>query len=473
MAIPMNMQYMMSQLSGFTRNTIRIEPQASNSLSSKGNALISCVLPTNAVVNMKSFTCRALCKSFGVPAASGAAESEVYSLLPAGGIAAAVERISWAAGGLALDSSPSSYSVINRMKQNCETGIATFMSDQRVLGQSCIEPIDMSKVGNDSQGKPLETQENKYQGQEKHLAQTQWWGFSEVAPECLSTSILPELRFTMQLNSGAGWLPCQFRGTELGDRTPKVANANYTAGAEGYFTMTDVYFTIEVMSVQGNLLQEMVQRRLAEAGSIRLPYKGYTVFSSSNDGPGGSCRGSISTQSLNRVYGFQLSGEASPSGYTGPAQLASTKYQPPIPCRGSPSLSHIQCAHNFTSAGVSSSKVKILNSPFFLFTADPYDNFVALLNAQSRTYAKNSGGLIGSQDQWRENAWVNLVQLSHTPDNVRLMSGLDLSSVNGSVSFDVVGATAGDNKWKRTFMMILESSSTLVVGPQRAVALTV
>ncbi len=458
---------MMSQLSGYTRNTIRIEPQASNSLSSKGNALISAVLPTNAVVNLKSFTCRALCKTFGVPAASGASESEVYSLLPAGGIAAAVERISWAAGGLALDSSPSSYSVINRMKQNCETGIATFMSDQRVLGQSCIEPIDMSKVGVSG------TQENDYQGQAKQLAQSQWWGFSEAGPECLSTSILPELRFTMQLNSGAGFIPCQFRGTELGDRTPKVANSDYTNGAVGYFTMEDVYFTIEVMSVQGNLLQEMVQRRLAETGSIRLPYKGYTVFSTSNDGPNGSCRGSISTQSLNRVYGFMLSGESAPGGYTGPAQDASTKYQPPIPCKGSSSLSHIQSAHNFTAAGVNSSKVKILNSPYPLFTPTVYDNFVALLGAQSRTYAKNSGGLIGSQDQWRDNAWVNLVQLAHTPDSVRLMSGLDLSSVNGSVSFDVVGETTGNNKWKRTFMMILESSSTLVVGPQRAVALTV
>lgn len=459
MSLPSNVSFMMQSLANYSRNVIRMEPNAANTLSTVGNSMVSVNLATNSVVNLKSFCMHADCSTEGIPASAGATYSEVYALLTS--IPDALHRISWQAGGMSLTNSTGNYNVIKRMKDNVEMGIQKFMSDSRVSSRAAIEKY--SELRAQTAG----TQENTKQGQAAHLTCSHWLGFTEAAPQYLPTSILPELRFTAQMSSETGFIPMQFRDTALGDRTPKEANANYPATKPKYI-MNNIYFTIEVISLNG-VLQELAAQRLAEAGSIRIPYKEFQIFSNSNDGAAGSCRGSISTQSLDRVYSFMRSGASTPAGYE-PAHDVYTQAQPPVKVDGSPSYSCVPAAFNFTGYNVATSKLKILNSPYPLFDPTIYDNFVALQAAEDRCCDGQRGGLIGSASQWENNAWVNLVQLCHSK-NVRLVSGLDLSSVNGSLTFDVSKASLPYD-WKRLHHIMTESTSVLTVGGGRSVAIT-
>ena len=44
----------------------------------------------------------------------------VYALLPKGGMASVIDRLSFSAGGIALDSATASHSIIRMMKENLE-----------------------------------------------------------------------------------------------------------------------------------------------------------------------------------------------------------------------------------------------------------------------------------------------------------------------------------------------------------------
>lgn len=456
MDVPADLRYMVSQLAGYSKNTVKIQSLNQNRLSTSGGATqLKFSLPVSSIVNMESLSMHATCQTYGVAAsgANGADANGVVALIPRGGISALLDRVSFSAGGIALDSGHSLYNLVYAMKENIEKSADKFMSDDRVLAQSTIDvPAAPSDATN--------------WGQSKQLVQNNFLGFTQCQPCYVDASMLPEIFCVLQI-ADSSVLPVQYQNTSLGNRTPlNPPSAGAFTGTECRFALEDIFFTIEVVSVGNGVLSALQERLLERDQAIDLPYKQHQVFTTDSSGSSVSLRGSCSTMSLDKIYGcFRNTAPAS----DGPVPLADpyNQQQPPTQCADNTSFAYQQAFCNLMSSGVQTWSFRINNSPYPLYKADALDAYNYAVCANDRTYRKDAGSLVGSQDTWKNNCWVACQRLSHN-DDVRLVSGMDLRSINSQINFDVDGSAAGSTK--RQAILITEQTSMLRIGQGRSLA---
>lgn len=456
MDIPSDMRYMVAQLSGYSRNTVKIQSLNQNTLSTNGGATqLRFSLPVSSIVNMESLSMHGSVQTYGV-AASGAAGADangVIALIPRGGISALLDRVSWTAGGIALDSGHSLYNLVYAMKENIEKSSDKFMSDDRVLAQSTIDV-------------PAAPSDSTNWGQRKQLVQNNFLGFTQCAPCYLDASLLPELFCTMQL-ADSSVLPVNYQGTTLGNRTPLNAPpAGKFNGSECRFAIEDIFFTIEVLSVGNGVLSALQERLLQRDGSIDCPYFQHQVFTTDASSAGVSLRGSVSTMSLNKMYGcFRNTAPATDTPV--PLMDPYTQQQPPVKAEDNCTFAYQQAFCNLISGGIQDWSFRLNNSPYPLYKADTLDAYNYAVCANDRTYRKDAGSLVGSQDTWKNNCWVACQRLSHN-DDPRLVSGMDLRSINSQINFDVGAAATGS--FKRQAVLVTEQVSMLRIGEGRSLA---
>jgi len=299
--LPNSVLFFTQAISNYTTNTIKLNTLNQATLKSDGATQLRLAMPVNSYAHMSSLSLHCQCNTFGKEATgtSGADNNAVYALIPRNGPHALIQRLAWNAGGIALDNSTTPYHVIYALLQNMKKGTQKYMSDDKVLQQSIIEPIDMSKVGNDGNGDPLQTQENLHQGQSKHFVVNNLLGWTQCQPSVFPLQIVPEMFLTLQITDKSV-LPIQYQGTELGQRTP--ANTTVFNGTECEFELKDIYFTLEVCNFGNGMMDQLVQRVMMEQGSVSVPYPVWNTFTQEQTGPGGTIRGSVSCMSLDRVY---------------------------------------------------------------------------------------------------------------------------------------------------------------------------
>ena len=451
MDLPSDLLYFTSQIQNYSRNCVKLQTLNQTTLSTKGATQLRLSLPVNAIVNMKSLAMHCKFQTVGVNETTPGAGNQVYALIPKGGIQSAMDRVSYTAGGVALDNGFSSYNVVQTIKENNEKSINKYMTDDRVTQQSTVEPF---VVGESTWG-------DTNVGQERELTQNNWLGFSECHPCFLDMNLLPEVFVTMQISSN-GIVPVQYAGTALGVRTPAVANGNFT-GSECSYNLADIYFTAEVVSIGSGLYDALTERLLAERGSVDVPYRTYNNFSSDFSSAGGSIRGSVSTMSLDKMYGVFRNAAAAGAGANYDEYW---RQQPPVIAADNTSFAFTNAATNFISAGIADWSFRLNNSPYPLYNPSTMDAFNQVIMSNGRSYSKNEGGLVGSAETWKNNCWNACVQLSHDNDVSRI-SGVDLRSINSQITLQTNQSAAS---YARQAMLVTESTSVLRIGPGRAVA---
>lgn len=437
-SLPKSLLYMTTQISNFTRNVVRVNSLNQDSLSSNGVQQIRVAMPVNAVLNLKSLSMHAKCTTVG---AVGTDSTEAnHALIPKGGIAALLDRVTWAAGGLALDNGPVPYHVIHAVKENLEKGSQKYLSDDRVLAQAEIE--DRTKHANPAAAS---------YGQQKDLIQNNFLGFTQSHPSYLDFSLLPECFCTIQC-APSHVLPGQPSTGQLGD-------ALVAGGRNFSYSLTDIYFTVEVCQIGSGMYDALTQRLLQERGSIDIPYPQYQTFSTTtgpNQGVDGGIRGSVSCMSLDRMYVVAR-------------DRAYTNVAPPVRCENSIGSAFQQLAINFSSQDTDSWQFQLNNAPMPMYRADTLDAFNYAVCAEDRTYSHDRGCLVSSQEEWQQNKWCSTMRLCLDNEPTRL-SGVNLSSINAQVVWDVTtdgsaGPTAGCQ-----IMLITKQTSVLRVGQSRACA---
>lgn len=451
MDVPADLRYMVQQLAGYSKNTVKIQSLNQNSLSTNGGATqLRFSLPVSSIVNMESLSFHTRCQTYGVGESPAGAANAVVALIPRGGVSAMLDRVSWSAGGISLDSGHSNYNVVYAMKENIEKSADKFMSDDRVLANSTISvPTAPSNATN--------------WGQSKQLVQNNFLGFTQCAPCYLDCSLLPELFCTIQI-ADSSVLPIQYQGTTLGNRTPLNASVGFS-GQECRYSLDEIFMTVEVLSVANGMLSALQERLLARDGSIDVPYFQHQVFTTDSTSAGVSLRGSVSSMSLNKVYGCFRNSAASASAV--PTMDPYSQQQPPVKAEDNVSFAYQQAFCNLISSGIQDWTFRINNSPYPLYRADTVDAFNYAICANDRTYRKDAGCLVGSQETWKDNAWVACQRLSHNNDP-RLISGLDLRSINSMINFDTTASSTGS--FQRQAMLITEQVSMLRIGEGRSLA---
>ena len=447
---PKELLYYTSQISNFTRNCVKVNSLNQTSLASDGVQQIRLALPVNSVLNLKSLTMYGEVTTEGVAASAAAGSQAVHALIPKGGIGALLERVTWAAGGVALDNGATPYYVIQALRDNLEKGYSKTQSDDRVLQQSEIEDKDSNA--------------NTSLGQTKHLMQNNFLGFTAAHPQYLDMSLLPECFCTIQC-APSYVLPVQQANLQLGEAiTPAV---NVTAAQGVKYKIANIFFTVEVCSIGSGMYDQLTQRLLQERGSIDVPYSQYQVFQSTSSETGmAQINGSISCMSLDRMYALARN-NAGDTSYT--------RVQAPVKCENAVGCSFSQRATTFQCGSVATSaeakqvtwQFQLNNAPMPMYRANALEAYNYAVINEDRSYASQAGSSVTSQKDWFQTKWVASQRLSFDNDPTRL-SGTNLSSINAQIIFTPNDSTAV--KEKLQMMLITRQSSVLRIGMSRACA---
>lgn len=443
-SLPQSLLYFTSQIANFTRNTVRVNSLNQNSLSSNGVSQIRLAMPVNAVLNMKSLSMHGTVSTSNMGGTPNAA-----ALIPKGGIGALLDRVTWSAGGIALDNGPVPYHVIAAVKENLEKGNDKSRSDDRVLQQSEIE--DRTKHPN-----PVANSN----GQTKDLIQNNFLGFTECHPAYLDMSLLPECFCTIQC-APASVCPVQSLTAALGE--PLSGTPPALAGTPQY-SIDNIFFTVEVCQIGSGMYDALTQRLLAERGSIDVPYPQYQVFASSTPAQSVSdIRGSVSCMSLDRVYAV-----ARDNG----TNTAWSKSQVPVRCENAVGNCFQQKAINFAAYDTQDWAFSLNNAPMPMYRADRVDAYNYAVCAEDRTYSKNRGSQVSSQEEWLNNKWCATQRFCLDNDPTRL-SGVNLSSINAQIVYNPQGGHASTPAMPDgglQMMLITKQTSVLRIGQSRACA---
>jgi hypothetical protein len=452
--LPSNVLYYVNQIAGYSKNTAKLQNLNSTSAGpGAGASQTTVTMPTNAIINLKSLSLHCTYESTGVPAETGGANPQnnkaIYGLIPKGGISALVQKLSWSAGGIALDNGPTPYSVIYAVKNTTENSFDKMMSDQKVLNNSVIQPYDVQYDPNGTR-----------KGNGADLICNEWYGFSESAPCFLDTNLLPELRLTIQWE-GNNVIPIQYEsGNGLGN---PQAGTDATTGVCTY-QLKDMFWTVDCVSFSNGLLDAMNERMMRDDGALDVVYPQYQVFSVDASGSTNSIRGGVSTMSLDRVYGLQRNSKVE-AGKTLPKSY--DQQQPPIQCAdGAVGTNFNQAFTNFGALGVTEYQFKVNNTPYPMYREKLLGGYNSIVTSNARTYKHNEGSQIGSAKCWTDNFFTPMISLNH-PSDQRFISGLDLRSINSQINWDIYGTGNTDS---RQILMMTQQTSLMKIGGGRSLA---
>lgn len=452
-ALPSSLLYYTQQIANFTRNQIKINPLNTNTLKSDGAQQLRVSLPVNSIANMKSLTMHTKMTVKGVeenPAGSGA--NAKGGLIPRGGAAAVLDRVTFACGGVSLDNGTTPYYAVQAVRENLKKGSQKYMSDDCVIAQGVLEEHETIPAGGADQS--------------RKLAVTNFGGFTECEPCFLDLNLIPEVQVTIQL-APAYTVPFQWQNRALGE--DKIVAADNTT--ECQFELADIYFSLEVIQIGSGIYDALTQRVMAERGSLDVPYPQFQVFRSSSGTQ--SATGSVSCMSLDRIMVVNRGrGSASEDSEKYPDYQTQSHAHGPVP--GSKTWSCTQLATKFCdnskttaapTGAPSTWQMQVNNAPRPLYRVDTEaESFAIAVNADDRTYSHSRGGLVSSQDMWKDWAWCAVQRLKFDEDPRRL-SGLNLSSINSQLAYTPTPNIPGCE-----VLMITEQTSILRIGGGRAVA---
>lgn len=465
--LPESLIYFTKRLTNFSVNTVKLQSLNTQKLASNGATQLRVALPVNSIINMKSFSMTGTVRTYGV-AEEGGNNNAIYCLIPRGGIQALMDRISWSCGGIQLDNGTSAINLVQNTKCWLEKTNDKVLSDGGVLEQSYFEPID-----------PTDSWASTNQGQEKELVANNFLGFTECEPTWVDSSRVPEMFATFQL-ANKGVLSIQAENSPLGQQF-WVANPNFT-GTECEFEIDDIHFSVEVCSIASGLYDAVVSEILQARGVLEVPYKTYQSFSTDVSSAGSSIRSSVSTMSLDKIYGFFRNNSVyqatlGDNGTVYPTAGANqyAPYNPwniqqaPIECEGNIGVGFESHYFNKVSAGISEWNFRVNNAPLPLYNPSVVEAYNYVVVSNDRTYSKVEGSMVGSQDTWRDNACAFMVRLNQNNDT-RLISGMDLSALNAQIAFNSVSNNGQGSALPRQLWLITESTSVLRIGDQRAIS---
>ena len=454
-SLPSSLLYFTQQLTNFTRNQIKINPRNTQTVGPAVATQLRVALPVNSIANMKSLTLHCeLVLTGHEETTAGQTNDALFPLVPRGGAAALIERCTWSAGGVALDNSATPYHVVEAVRDNLKKGSQKYMSDDKVLSGAIIDST---------------TEVTR----RVHQAITNFSGFTECEPSYLDLNLIPQLQCTIQ-TAPAFNVPWQQQGQELGK---SAMSGKPNEGKQCGYTLENCFFSLEVIQIGSGMYDALTQRAMMERGSLDIPYPQFQVFV----GDAKSVQGSVSCMSLDRVmYVQRRDGEIeySEAGRNNKSYQAYTTQQPPVgPIPGSTTFAFQQASHNFVSDDLKTWQMTINNAPMPLYDVDcNTESFAIAMNADDRSYSNQRGGLVSSQEMWKENCWCAVQRLKFSEDPRRL-SGLNLSSINSQIrlrrteeAVKTTDTTKNEGNYKKQGLLITEQTSILRVGPGRAIS---
>ena len=448
--------YFLDRLSGFSTNVFRLEAQ--NQDSASANKILRFTLPSNALLNLRSFALHFSASTAGTTA-GGRLPPKIDTL---------IDRVEVSCGGVQLSAGANFYNVLRHAKDAIEGDKTNPVlgHPEMVRAKSYVDNAAIATTGNE-----VYTSTNK----ETQFCIDHWEGFlGSCEPKIMDSSLVPDIVVSLYLadnnvlSSVAG---VTLSGTGV---TDIVDDGTATAT----YTMANIHATIECIGLGGSTYNNMVAGMIASAGFLEIPFKQYFSF---QDSTANTMRFSVATQSLDRIWvchradGFGTQGGAVVvAGHKVSGQFTSATSGGGVTQDVGISTYDIGGVLDYNSEKYLTKFINFAEPPSatkalyqFQLNGSYFPQFRATFEEMSQI-SRNSVNYSGkkceySLDTAKTNYSVQCIRLNMPESEYgRLVSGLDTRSVslNGYYNMDNVSAS-------RTLNLFAECTSVLHIGAGR------
>ena len=255
-----SLSYFLDRLSGFSTNIFRLEPQ--NATSASPNQIVRVTLPSNALLNLRSFAFH-----FTATTSSGAATS--LARLP-DGIESLIDRVEVSCGGVQLSAGANYYNVLCKAK--------------KALMDKCSDPVlahpEIVRATSYVDGAAKAANET-YTGTNSVFCIDSWEGFLGTAePKIMDSSLVPDIVVSIYLADINVLANCA--GTALsGSGAADIVDDGASTVS---YSLSNIHFTIECLGLQDATYDNMVSSMIASKGFLEVPFKQYHSFQDVHSG---------------------------------------------------------------------------------------------------------------------------------------------------------------------------------------------
>tara|TARA_R110002049_G_scaffold2792_1_gene22653 strand:- start:1567 stop:2997 length:1431 start_codon:yes stop_codon:yes gene_type:complete len=467
-----NLTYFLDRLQGFSTNIFRLETNGSDTATA--NKIIRFSLPSNALLNMRSFSLH-----FNAKCNDGNG-----ARLPAK-IDSLIERVEVTAGGIQLSQGLNLYNVLRHVKDSLLGDKTNSVCGHPDIIRT-ISPVDGKGYVDADDLNPAilsGTNGERYPSTHKQAQFTvdHWEGFlGTCEPKILDAAILPDLVISIYLadnnvlTSSAG---IALDGTGASDITDVGA-----AGAT--YELNNIHATIESIGLADSVYDNMVSSMIAQKGYVEIPFKQYFSFNNTHQG---STRFSLATQSLDRVWvafrdsayatqkapvrvkGYKLKGAFTSTATVADTTAAGTITQDIgkseyLGLLDTEKEKYVGAYYNFVEPATSSKNTYQLqlNGAYYpQFAATAEEMYTISKNSTLGSYSEQFKSL----QQYKNNYFVMCSRLNMPESEFsRTASGLDTRSVSLNGYFNTFNTTGSPN-----VVIFCECTSTIRVGQGRMI----
>lgn len=287
-ALSPDLMYFASRMSGFSTNTFKIE--TNNQSTATSSSIIAFDLPSNSIINLRSFKCFFRANANKVASAGG-------RLPPVKDL---VERVEVAMGGVVLSQGTNFVNVLCEAKKALHGDYT----------DSCLgHPEYIRATSYTNPALTLTTTGNENDTATYHCIDT-WEGFLGTAdPMLFDTSIVPNIRIRLYMATDN--VLSNVAGVVIGTASGSFADSagtNATTGAplpnapnatKPKYELTDIHATIECVNLADMTYENMLASQMSAQGDLEVPYKAFYTF---NDTHTGSSKFSVASSSLDRIW---------------------------------------------------------------------------------------------------------------------------------------------------------------------------
>ena len=443
------LMYFLDRMEGFSTNYFRLEP--SGSTNSGPNSITRINLPSNALLNTRSFKLHFLASIAG---------TSVGGRLPAD-ISTLVERVEISAGGVQLSQGTNFYNTL----VNAKAAIMGSRCDS-VTGHS--ELVRKNKFDGSDDILDTEDLNELYTGTGTPHVIDKWEGFlGTCEPKILDASILPDLVVSIYWASNSVLASCKAANTHALFEVVPDGNLE-----KAVYEIKNIHATIEAVGMADSVYDHLTQSTIASIGYIEVPFKQYFSFSNTHSG---ASRFSVAAQSLDRIWTAWRKADYDTLGAPQPVKGYSTAAGLAAAATSAVSLSAYGGAHGTGAVEKYITKFQKFSEPGaadalkyqFQLNGTYYPQYPAGTEDMYQV-TKNSlplpvkYGL--TKQQLRDSSFVQCIRLNlPNSEDSRTMSGLDTRSVSLSGYVNTTGVlTANPN-----LMIFCECTSSVRIGAGR------
>ena len=444
------LMYFLDRMEGFSTNYFRLEP--SGSTNSGPNSITRINLPSNALLNTRSFKLHFMASIAG---------TSIGGRLPAD-ISTLVERVEISAGGVQLSQGTNFYNTLVNAKaaimgSRCDsvTGHSELVRQNRFDG--IVPAIADAEGANEI-----------YAGTGTPHVIDKWEGFlGTCEPKILDASILPDLVVSIYWASNSVLASCKAANTHALFEVVPDGNLE-----KAVYEIKNIHATIEAVGMADSVYDHLTQSTIASIGYIEVPFKQYFSFSNTHSG---ASRFSVAAQSLDRIWTAWRKADYDTLGAPQPVKGYSTAAGLAAAATSAVSLSAYGGAHGTGAVEKYITKFQKFSEPGaadalkyqFQLNGAYYPQYPAGTEDMYQV-TKNSlplpvkYGL--TKEQLRDSSFVQCIRLNlPNSEDSRTMSGLDTRSVSLSGYVNTTGVlTANPN-----LMIFCECTSSVRIGAGR------